>query len=61
MQNQEPDEAQDQLRLAIHDVGRVDVNDLDAFTFQELQCNSDVFKLLRTEGRTSVVLAHPLL
>lgn len=58
MENQEPNKAQNEFRFAVDNVGRVDVDDFDSLTFQELQSNRNVFQLLRAENWTDVVLVH---
>lgn len=61
VQDQQPDEAQNQLQLAVNDVCGVDVDDFDALALEEFHRNRDVLQLLGAEGRADVVLAHLLL
>lgn len=55
-----PDQTQNELELAVHDVRGVDVDQGDPLPFEELQRDGDVFKLLRSERRLLVVLRHAL-
>ena len=49
MEDQGPDQAHDQLQLAVGDVGRVNVDQVHPLRLQELERNRDVLELLRSE------------
>lgn len=61
VQDQQPDETQDQLQLAVDDICGVNVDDFDALALEELHGDRDVLQLLGAEGRADVVFAHLLL
>ena len=55
MEDEGPDEAQDELQLAVHNVRRVDVHQSQAVRLKEAEGNVHVFELLTSEGRLLVV------